>query len=405
MYKPNSLHILITILLFSSLLLSCKRGEKEGIDGVEVINVEVSDRLYLSQITDSVCLIPLETDLNHIIGTVKRVISWKDKFFILSGSGYDPQNNVLYSYSKDGKFLAQIGKRGQGNGEYFDLRDFAIRDSLVYLLGAEYILKYDVNGNYINRYKYHSQTKLINNLGENIIISVSPYEQNFLLEKTDTLFAHKEYILPVSPIEKELNRIYERGITLDTDGTTAYFCPSFSRDIYAVQSESPIQPIYHINYEKKNINFNKLDSVEVSNRKVVFDYVDHYPGGYMSICDILNLPDYFIFTSTDEQHNGFLTIYDKKKKEQITSSRIVDDVFYQGNTLNMKPGSMAVYRDGDYILFLVEPSYLLKGHTAFKKGMKKEVWEEFCRQNKALVQICEGLNEDSNPVFAKIKIK
>lgn len=63
-------------------------------------------------------LIPLETSDKCRIGNVSRVFVI-DGFFIV----WDSENQKLYSFTKDGDFMSQIGGRGNSSSEYVSLTD------------------------------------------------------------------------------------------------------------------------------------------------------------------------------------------------------------------------------------------------------------------------------------------
>ena len=63
-------------------------------------------------------LIPLETSEKCRIGNVSRVFVVDGHFIV-----WDSENQKLYSFTKDGDFISQIGSRGNSSSEYVSLTD------------------------------------------------------------------------------------------------------------------------------------------------------------------------------------------------------------------------------------------------------------------------------------------
>ena len=61
--------------------------------------------------------------------------------------------------------------------------------------------------------------------------------------------------------------------------------------------------------------------------------------------------------------------------------------------------------DGGDLIWPVQPKVLLDGYEAYRDVLSKERWELFRKKYPRLVEVCEQLNEDDNPVLLKIKLK
>jgi len=57
------------------------------------------------------------------------------------------------------------------------------------------------------------------------------------------------------------------------------------------------------------------------------------------------------------------------------------------------------------LLWFVRPSWLLRGYNTYKKNVSPEKWEAFCKRHPKLVEVCSQLDEESNPVLFRIKVK
>ena len=57
------------------------------------------------------------------------------------------------------------------------------------------------------------------------------------------------------------------------------------------------------------------------------------------------------------------------------------------------------------LLWLVNPSWLLQGYEYFKENMNAKEWESYCKHHPKIVEVCSKLDEESNPVLLKIRLK
>ena len=76
---------------------------------------------------DSVRFVKLETNDNCLIGQIVKITIKNNLIFV------NDNNNKLFVFNDEGKFLNQIGSVGQGPGELITLYDFYIDDQYVYI--------------------------------------------------------------------------------------------------------------------------------------------------------------------------------------------------------------------------------------------------------------------------------
>lgn len=134
-------------------LVCCKPENKYDSDFIQFISIEndrkkvIGDPFYF----DNVKIVPLESNDSCIMGSVSQIETVDSLLFIKDS--YER----LYLFNRNGKFITQIGKEGQGPDEYILLSSFFVdrTEHTVTILddtqGA--ILKYDFEGDIIDRKK------------------------------------------------------------------------------------------------------------------------------------------------------------------------------------------------------------------------------------------------------------
>lgn len=142
----------ISLLSFIIIGVSCQSVEKtDSFVKNIVLDLNTSQELRLSEIADTVEIIPLEQTYNSDIAQVERFIPYKEHYYVLNTIGFS--NGSLLVFDKNGNFVRRIDKRGGGPGEYVDLQDIAIdsnNDELICMTQPKGFYRYDLEGNYIS---------------------------------------------------------------------------------------------------------------------------------------------------------------------------------------------------------------------------------------------------------------
>ncbi|MBO5079949.1 MAG: 6-bladed beta-propeller, partial [Bacteroidaceae bacterium] len=132
-------------------LLGCKQ-EQSSTDILTLsVDLEQSSLRY-DDVFSNAEIIPLETTDSSLIAHIFDVNEYKDNFYI-----YDIRSVKAFAFDHKGKFICQLGKKGQGPGEYSWLASIAIdrENDIIHLvepLGRFH--NYSPDGKYINSPKY-----------------------------------------------------------------------------------------------------------------------------------------------------------------------------------------------------------------------------------------------------------
>lgn len=144
--------IVFYISLVLVVLSACKNSAV--VDMGEVRNIgcrEISDETFkLSDIASSFSIIPLETNDSCLIGEISKLDFFNEKIFVLDKI-YSAR---LFVFSKDGRFLYDIGRRGAAPNEYIQINDFSIdrKKNIIYVLcDKKKVFSYTLSGQYIGQ--------------------------------------------------------------------------------------------------------------------------------------------------------------------------------------------------------------------------------------------------------------
>jgi hypothetical protein len=161
-------HRLIFCFLSLSILFPACKREQNSSDNVIHLSKAIDEAMNvkLSEICDSILFLPLETkDTFFLSANASKSMRFSSRY--IYSMGYPDQ----YVFNWDGSFRCVIGKRGQAPGEDW-IRAVAAKSDALYSLGGK-LIKYDTEGNYMNRelplHIYDAITDL-GNAGENVAL-------------------------------------------------------------------------------------------------------------------------------------------------------------------------------------------------------------------------------------------
>ena len=417
-------HLFLNLLICGCLLSACGSGSTNNTstssnmsyvdDGVTVIpmNARPGDVLNLSDFAESIELIPLETNDDCLIGWMPEIIATEKYYYMISAVGYDFQK--LYVFDKQGKFVRQISSRGQGGGEFIEVRDFdVIGDSIIKMGDVLAIRTFNLEGRQLSSRmideKGVSTREIISMKGKTILFnmgkSYSRSAENLLyqLDEKDCL---QTGFFEVPSLANRISSFFCDAAALTKDDEYVYFHFPYDNYIYRIDAETlDYRPLYKVDYGSKNFTWDMFD--EDGDKSVWSKQCEE--ATRMSMNEILSLNDYFLFTSVDNEYRGYISLYSTKTGKVLNGNRIKDDMYFKGNVieLNPKPG-MTLDRhcndEGD-LIWAIQPSVLLKGIKAYYDVLTPERWNLFCKKYPRLVEVCEQLEDDDNPVLLKIKLK
>lgn len=316
------------------------------------------------------------------IGKADKVLCTSDRFFIL-----DTRQQSLKIYDKTGHYLKDIGALGHGPGEYTDVYDFLINDGHILLLAQQrYILKYDLQGNFIDRYH----------------LSFTSMEMGFLKSTNEYLFYRdffssepdKNHISATNRSFKIQNSYFEyeddifqmdfsfTGTLVNGENGILVNKP-FSDTIYEITANK-ITPKYVFDFDK-----NKLPRKLLKNRQKFFDDGLNYV--HLGE-DILEYKNYLFFNYKAERKLS-IAIYNQQKE---TLFRYRD--FKENALSNLFKVPVAVNENKLYSLILpFTIDWLIENNDDFEEQLKMELPD--------LYKLFLEVDYSGNPILMEFELK
>lgn len=137
---------LISIIIFA---IACSSNKQSNIPDIE-LNWNTNKIQCVSNIIDTIIYIPLD-EIGYFANLDKLIIS-NDTIFILDFMG----TKKLIAFDINGKFLYQVSDRGNGTGEYLEIRNFTIKNNSIFCIDnrSGRLMEYSKNnGKFLNHFK------------------------------------------------------------------------------------------------------------------------------------------------------------------------------------------------------------------------------------------------------------
>ena len=141
----------IGFLFFFLLLCSCNSRENDKHDIVELFVDDNYTPKELSEIIDSIKIIPLETTDNSLIGFLSE-LKYDDGYFFVQ----DGYNRLVSVFDDNGSFLRQLTRKGNGPGEVRYPESFSL-DKIhkeVWISNNNNFMRFDYQGKYLGHRNY-----------------------------------------------------------------------------------------------------------------------------------------------------------------------------------------------------------------------------------------------------------
>jgi len=138
-------------LLCGLLATSCSQREHGGYLTIDLINRKSLpiEHISLSDISESIQIIPLETNDSVLVGRISEIKLESNKLYIHASNG-------VFVFDSNGKFLNMVGSKGRGPREYVYLIDIFPENDVIWLIddSGKKALKYTDSGLFLESFDF-----------------------------------------------------------------------------------------------------------------------------------------------------------------------------------------------------------------------------------------------------------
>jgi len=259
--------IFIYILSICLLFLSCNHKEINEDNTCVSIVIDIDSQneyLKLSEIFDSINIIPLQTLPECLIGEISSLFIDKNSIYIL-----DRPRESIYIFSIDGNFIHKICNIGKGPGEYLNILDFFIdsEQNRIVLTSSDKIQFYSMKTfELLEEYPKKIFGVQYWYVGKNIFVAFvgnmksSQSNHNLVFFEKNRI---KEKYLEINSQLKGYNYSLKNNFSLKNDCDTTYFSLPFDSNIYQIYGTDLIKKMQFI-YSRKSIPKKIWENIDIN---------------------------------------------------------------------------------------------------------------------------------------------
>ena len=257
--------------LYCICLFSCKELHKEPSLPLKTADNKVleldidldKNTLPFDSLMDFVSFVKLETTGENLVGAISQILFVNNKIIVVD---FDVSKTITV-YDESGKYLNNIGKLGQGPGEYAYLGHVFLtpdRSTVVVVdMGSGNLKYFGLEGNFIKSVKFPFWFSRCEFINDNII--AGHYSGGNMVQKNNVSYKPQLIITDLAGniLSSGFQSFYSKNFASTTfmpllkfDNEVIY-CPPFSDTIYHV-SEKGLEPLYYLKIEgAKQITIDK----------------------------------------------------------------------------------------------------------------------------------------------------
>lgn len=336
---------------------------------------------------DDISYIKLETNSDCLIGNIHQILCSNEYIFIMDVF----VANAVYCFDKHGNFVRRIGKVGQGPGEYSRLCKMCLTSDQkqIVLYDWNRLHYYDLNGKHIKDVSpsfYANDIELINNdfIAGFIEAGMDDDSQRQMLS-----VYNKDFKLLYREFPSFYNEVFHlnNGMhPLRSFGNDIYLKEPWTHNIYKIEKDRC--------YEKYRINITNGGYPERPEDMNSDTYIK-IVGTKVHMADYVILEDYalFYFSKNGFTWSPFVIYSHKTKKTYKCNGRYYNPLFFAHS-----PGNTP-------IVCYDKETFLIPQSASTVMRMKEKIYNSPLINDSKLMQLYDGLTEDSNPVLFLLHIK
>ena len=382
--------------LYCICLFSCKELHKEPSLPLKTADNKVleldidldKNTLPFDSLMDFVSFVKLETTGENLVGAISQILFVNNKIIVVD---FDVSKTITV-YDESGKYLNNIGKLGQGPGEYAYLGHVFLtpdRSTVVVVdMGSGNLKYFGLEGNFIKSVKFPFWFSRCEFINDNII--AGHYSGGNMVQKNNVSYKPQLIItdLKGNILSSGFQSFYSKNFTSTTfmplrkfDNEVIY-CPPFSDTIYHV-SEKGLCPLYHLNIKRAS-------PIIIDNNTTDNSWEEYKENNPFFNGEIIELKDVTMINISERYKNwSRFIIYSKKQDKIFSCTGTLSNPFFRIFSV-----PKARYKD-DMIVVDERASNIIANRNIFYQLGEKNIVDK----------LFKDLTEDNNPVLFFYKIK
>lgn len=366
------------------LICSCTNSKSDKNDNINSILIKDSDlnkKYKLSEIIDSVLLIPLETNDSCLIGNISKILMVGDTICILDGK----VNRILY-FDKQGKFISAISHMGRAPFEYLSLDDFCrLNNGNIAVINSSIkkLIIYNSKGEGVDVQKLPFFADALEQLNDSILVfNGSSFEDRIILWN----YKQQRIINSYIKYDKRFSRRILKPFT--KYGEEVFWRQNFHSELFKVDENKL--------YKVRKVDFGKHSFKGEVVQGAMGLYI--LPSNVAEIYYYTETPNYIVFrfSCEDLSENPYFVFHSKNSKQNIVLNEVnfIDDMIYYPT-----PPQVVIDAPEERFISILTPSFW------FNYLEKEELHHVKHKNFNILKEQIKNIHFSDNPVIAIYTLK
>lgn len=380
-----------------ALMLACmacseEKANDSTLTKLKIKDLEHEETIEFSELFSDERLVCLETNDNGLIGEdIQGIRLINDKIYIFDWS-------KILIFDKDGHYLNNIDKRGQGPEEYTNIFDFEVNSNgdIIVLPGSKKLMFYDADGHFkrsIDLKLNASSLQLINDnealLYHDVVTNLADDTLKTVVTKLN--FTTGESITcktgGMGGIRDFLVVVGGSKFKKSTSNSNVYLSDTMCDTLFLLQDDKMVPYIY-FDYDGKNFPFSKYGSENIG------EYIENinqgtWPNG--TALFFSETEDQYMYTYRHKDTPHFVC-YPKSGTNIRNFSNVKDSKYLFGMDSLAYNG---IHSNNDFVIISLQP-YAIEDYA--QNNLTN-------RQKEELMKRINYTGDDQNPVLLIAKIK
>jgi len=381
-----SSHLYRLIIVLTTILCACSANKNPGsIQAIDLTGSVSNEIFKLSDIATDIEYVRLETTPDCYIQQV-RSFSVSDDYILVWNMNMD--DNTIYLFTRQGKFLRQISRHGRGPGEFnFINQVYLSKDQQgIVLFTSPYLYTFNMEGELTGTVKFDDYPSKVNILGDHYLTTYG-YSNNikndsFSFNLTDRNGKIERQFFHFSESRFNTNQNLQIIGPYNFHDTLSFFTRRMDT-IYGIDPDLTIRPRYYFKQNNWSVEENVPGQPE------------HLPPT-LSVLIFREMDDYFLIRGLKlDRIQNF--VYSKKDRTiwKIKGMGIPNDI-------DGGPDFWSDLSNSDFLYQVMNPWLFLNPAA---DSVRETVPCKYPRKAAAYQQFASAITEESNPVLVIVTLK
>lgn len=369
---------------------------KEGLNKKIIIEEIKDEVIYLPAITDTIYGIKLDNQTDALIGSIQKIRLTKDAIYLLDRY----QTKSVKKFNRKGKYIATIGNRGKGPGEYYEPTDFFVgkNEIIIYDQYKKTMNFYDLSGRFIKDKSLPFIAISFHVVNNNNFVFHTFDSDNYHLNKIlnySLLWADSTFSIHYTGAYREKDK-YTNLISknnMDCYNNKLYYHEPYNDTVYRIYTDGIVHYDYIFSFPNNELPEELLLK---TNRKKLTEAIDiNSNKNYVANSFNPIITDDFLYSNISVNSKLYKIFFSNR----TNNFKLTSGTFNAKSAILFRPFSNILNCEGNTLIGYQEALELCNRFKQIKNC------NELNLLDKKIIEFAESVKKTDNPILVFYKLK